>query len=169
MPYSEDMRTLAEIAIALAGFAGVVLAIRSRRAIRDQKVNQARLRELLVTSFIVVFFAFFPPLMTGVLGDSPWAWRGPMLIFALAHLAALLSFMLAVGKEGSSDFSLAEWLSLPGAAVVIFLQFATAFGNFPDYVPEIYLLALLWFLLIAAMNFGVLLIRDDGSETETPG
>ena len=39
LTYAEEMRTLAEIAIALAGFSGVVMALKARQALSDRKVD----------------------------------------------------------------------------------------------------------------------------------
>ncbi len=159
LTYAEEMRTLAEIAIALAGFSGVVMALKARQSLGDRKVDYARLRELLITSLVVVFFAFLPSMAAGVLGDSPWVWRGPQLLFGIVHVGAMALFMVTAGSEVTSA-SLWELATVPLALLVIVLQFATALGFFSDYLAASYLLALLWFLLIAAMNFSVLLLQE---------
>ena len=56
--------------------------------------------------------------------------------------------------------SLWELATVPLALLVMVLQFATGFGFLSEYLEPGYLLALLWFLLIAAMNFSVLLLQE---------
>ena len=153
--YSDEMQTLAEIAISMAGFAGIITALQAR-SFRESNVVFARLRELLLTSIGVVFFAFVPTLLDGLLPGSSWALKGPQLIFAVYHVSLMYLFF---STAGFNEPSVWEWIAFPFAVTVVLLQFATGLGFYADYLAEAYFLALLWLLLIAAQNFISLLLR----------
>jgi hypothetical protein len=158
--YSSEMQTLAEIAIAMAGFAGIITALQAR-TFYQSSVIFARLRELLLTSIGVVFFAFIPTLLEGLLPGSRWALQGPQFLFAVYHVSLMYLFFSTAGFDEPSVW---EWVAFPFAVAVVLVQFATGLGFFSDYLAEAYFLALLWLLLIAAQNFISLLLRQRESE-----
>jgi len=159
MPYADEIRTLAEIAISLAGFTGIVVALGRSSHSAYSNTNRARLRELLLTSLGVVFFAFLPTLLSGAgLGDR-WAYRASQIPFVGYHLLLVTTFLRSVTI---THLTLGEWLTLPPALGTIFLQLATSLGFLSDQLYVVYLLGLLWFLFIACTNFVVLLL-DDGN------
>ena len=73
-----------EVAIAIAGFSGIVAAVGRRAAGSWTDSDQLNLRILLTASGATIFFAFLPFLLIGPL-DPPVAWRfanlGEMLLF----------------------------------------------------------------------------------------
>ena len=91
-PDAETTHTLAEIAVALAGFSGIVAVLR-RGGVSDwTAVERAHLFALLYPAFGVVFFAFVPPLAASILSPAA-ALRvshGLLLVFMLAGLAVYL-------------------------------------------------------------------------------
>ena len=157
MPYADEIRTLAEIAVSLAGFTGIVVALESRSAKGHALANRARLRELLLASLGVVFFAFVPTLLAGAGGDDRWAYRGSLLAFAGYEVLLVALFVRSTGRQ----VALAEWLTAPAGMGVLLLQLATVAGLFPDHIHRVYFLSLLWLLLIACINFVVLLLHAE--------
>ena len=90
---SDLLLSIAEVAVAFAGFASLV-SILGRRSSRDSPVVQAaRLRGLIISSLIVVAFAFFP------FGSAASVYLMSLLLFlALAGFMfanLLLSFLAA--------------------------------------------------------------------------
>jgi hypothetical protein len=159
MPYADEIRTLAEIAVALAGFTGIVVALERRSSSAHTGTNRARLRELLLASLGVVFFAFLPTLLAGAGVDDRWAYRASQVPFVAYHVLLMALFFRSASL---TQLALTEWLPLPLALGTILLQLATAFGLLSNQLYVVYLLGLLWFLFIACINF-VLLLLDDGN------
>jgi O-antigen/teichoic acid export membrane protein len=156
VPYADEFRTLAEIAVSLAGFTGIVVAL-ERRSSKDHSIaNRARLRELLLASLGVVFFVFIPTLLAGAGGDDRWAYRASLLPFAAYQVLLVVLFTRSTSV---GQIALSEWLSAPVGLGIILLQLATAVGLLADQVHRVYFLALLWLLLIACINFVVLLLH----------
>ena len=106
MQDTDLLLAIAEVAVTFAGFASLV-SILGRRSSRDSPVVQAaRLRGLIISSLIVVAFAFFP-FVPYHFGSSPLAiWRissaflvvaggGIAIVAFRKYLDMLLSFHLA--------------------------------------------------------------------------
>ena len=159
MTYADEFQNLAGIAIAMAGFAGIISALQSRPD-PAWKGRYARLRELLLLSLGVVFFAFIPTLLEGVLNDPVWALRAPQILCGIYHVSLALIFLKTSGLSERKPY---EWMVVPLAIVVVLIQFVTGFGYLSDYLAEAYFLGLLWLLLVAANNFMLLLLRSENS------
>jgi hypothetical protein len=155
VPYADEFRTLAEIAVSLAGFTGIVVTLERRSSEGRSLANRARLRELLLASLGVVFFAFIPTLLAGADGDDRWAYRASLLPFVAYQVLLVVLFIRSTGTQ----LAFSEWLSAPVGLGSILLQFATALGFFADQVYHVYFLALLWLLFIACLNFVVLVLH----------
>ena len=76
MPEAENLRIIAEVGIAIAGFSGVVVAM-GRRAGRHQDAawQVGRLWMLLIQSLGASLFAFFPLLLDTAGLDPSMTWR----------------------------------------------------------------------------------------------
>ena len=160
MPYADEFRTLAEIAVALAGFTGIVVALERRSSPGHSGTNRARLRELLLASLGVVFFVFIPTLLAGAGVDDRWAYRASQLPFGAYHVLLMVLFFRSASI---TQLALAEWLLLPFGLGTILLQLTTAFGVLANQLYVAYFLGLLWLLFIACINFVVLLLRDENA------
>ena len=84
--HTEFLFIVAEVAVAFAGFAGLVFAISARR---DQEPEQTRLQfELLLNvlsaSLLVIAFALIPPMIADIGASPDTTWRGSALLFAIA-------------------------------------------------------------------------------------
>ncbi len=155
--------TIAEVAVAFAGFASLV-SILGRRSSRDSPVVQAaRLRVLIISSLLVVAFAFFPVVPHRLGASDPAVWRISSGVFATAGLA-----MVAV-TFGNLERIRAAGRPPPGFAwrgavigSVLFTAWAllvsNAVGAFPASAAAIYILSLLLFLFLAGFMFANLLL-----------
>ena len=84
MQNADLLLTIAEVAVAFAGFASLV-SILGRRASRDPPIVQAaRLRALIVSGLMVVAFAFVPFLPHRMGLSDPSVWRLSSALFAAA-------------------------------------------------------------------------------------
>ena len=156
MLYSDQYQTLAEIAIGLAGFSGIIITLQKKPAPEYAALRRARLGDLLFASLAVVFFSFLPTLIGSVTVDETTALRIAHFLYGCLHVYLISVFFRTAAGHA---FDPSEWLLMPFVFAVLFAQFSAAFGFIPDYIDAAYLLSMVWMLFIAAFNF-VLLLRD---------
>lgn len=75
MQPGEALATAAQIAVALAGFAGIVVAFRSGSVHEWEAVDKLRLRLLLSNSILPLTFSLFAMLLLSVEPARSWTWR----------------------------------------------------------------------------------------------
>jgi len=146
--------------VALAGFTGIVVALENYSSPNRPRPNRARLRELLLASLGVVFFALMPALLGGAIGDDRWGYRVSQLLLATYQLLLMALFFRSASV---TSFNRAEWLAFPVGVLVILLQFVTVFGFLSERLYVVYFLALFWLLFIAALNFALLLLENENA------
>lgn len=84
-PSVEDfLFTVAEVAVAFAGFAGLVTVLARRVTQSDRAVDIVRLRDLLLLSLLAVAFALFPELPFAFGAEEEITWRASAACFAAA-------------------------------------------------------------------------------------
>ena len=166
MEGSDILQTLAEVAIALAGFTGIVAALRSRTDESLTGYVLVRFRILLFASLAAVTFALLP-FLCHYLGASPSAtWS--------TCSAAVAAFMVPIAIHDTRAFRtysdvmpeldrrLAPLLALVGLALwtsqVANVFILHAFGP--------YLVAPMWFLGFSAFQFSQMLLGIEHSESQ---
>jgi len=78
------MFTVAEVAVAFAGFAGLVTVLSQRLSRTQAQFDVARFRDMLLLSLIASAFALFPVLPATFGASEEITWRVSSLLFALA-------------------------------------------------------------------------------------
>lgn len=124
MDETEILLTVAEIGVALAGFASLAAVLGRRQKDTDPLVNAIRLRGLLDAGLSAMALALFGVLMMRIGGNEPWVWR----VTAIAGMAI-------VGSIGAAAFRREKLRRhLPGfrrrVSVVMFSMVAAAFLGF---------------------------------------
>ena len=155
MTSHETLVLLAELAVAIAGFSGVVVAIEARRLSEWSASRRFNLRVLLQVSALVVFFSILPLVLERVI-EQPASWRIALWAYGLVHLADVSSFML---RRPATVVGLRRVAQIVGLALAIGSLGVAAFGSL--LLSEItYLSMLVWHLAVAAMGFASLLFDD---------
>jgi hypothetical protein len=152
MEPGEALSTAAQIAVALAGFAGVVVVFR-RESVHDwSTIDKFRLRLLLANSIlplalciIALVFLTFEPALTGV-----WRWCSCVAFVAFAPFAitttmAFLRFGLQRLQGAPANFVFYLFATLGTAATLLQLYNAALLGAFWPFFTGIVL------QLVAAM------------------
>jgi len=151
MDIQETLHTIAQIAITLAGFSGVVVAFSASRS--GWKTQETlSLTAMLRASFVAMFCSFIPILLwqTGIENY----WRISAALIGLTQLINITYFMY---QSRWVEANIAQKaLSVIGLLLVL-AEFLAAAGLIPG-VQVVVLLALLWPLFVAVNNF-TLLIR----------
>jgi len=93
MQPSEALSAAAQLAVALAGFAGVVVAFRNRSVHEWSKIDKFRLRILLSNSALPFAMSIFAMLLlaTGLPEQTIWRWCSLVAFIAAAAIGQLLS------------------------------------------------------------------------------
>src|SRR2546421_1025713 len=86
MQPSEALSASAQIAVTLAGFAGVVVAFRNRAVHEWSKIDKFRLRILLLNSGVPFLLSILGMVLSSTTIDPAMAWR----------LCSLLTFVIVV-------------------------------------------------------------------------
>lgn len=101
MQPSEALTTAAQIAVTLAGFAGVVVAFRNRSVHEWSKIDRFRLQILLANSGMPFFLSIFAIFLLSTSLDAPTIWR----------LCSVFSFVLIVWMGRSYGVSYRHFFS----------------------------------------------------------
>ena len=161
--YSTDTLTaIAGVAIAIAGFSGVVAALPGQSADKFGPLERLNFRILLQVSALALFFSILPLIVHRAL-DANDAWRFSMLFYGLVHLADAAYFANKVrGANAPSRIQiLAPLIGLVIATTQIFVGVYATITT----VEVLYLFVLLWHIAVAGMGFLKLVFssRNDGA------
>jgi len=158
------LQTVAEIAIALTGFTGIVAALGWRRDSPWSRFDLARFRTLLISSLAASLFSLLPFLFfhSGVSSDAVWS-VGSGLI---ALYMAVVTFFDARSLRAVTDMSSVDRALVPTFAVLGLAVWGAQIANIifvHEFAP--YLGALLWFILLASLTFVRLLLSVVADQT----
>ena len=152
MQAEEVLTVLAEISIALAGFTGIVVAFRQRGLGGFQPHELVRLRFMLGTACLLLFFALFPFLLhyMAFASDSTWALSSAALAVGLVGLALIGYF-----QTRDPVLSRSKWTYSYTVGSVVFAAIALANGLalWGSATPGLYLAALGWLLFFSVSLF----------------
>jgi hypothetical protein len=169
MPWDSALGSIIEVAIALAGFAGIVAAVGRRGSGQWSAADQLLLRVLLLSSGAAIIFAFLPFILIDVL--------------ELSTLCRVLSALLALWLSAVAIFRIRQSMSHGitevwdlrlryfiggGLVVVVSLLITNALWLAS---PSLYLVGLLWQVTISFVTFVTLLLnswRDEPAAKTTP-
>jgi hypothetical protein len=156
MEGSEYLLTCAEVAVALAGFSALVVAIGGRGESSIESVSRGLVGTLIERSLLAVFFSLVPVLLFG-LDVAP----APTWFICSGGLAAYIGSLAWRSAANRREMpGLSEYLTGPVFAIlmvlgllVLLLQVAHAFGLGLRQNVWWYLVGLTWLLLSAAYMF----------------
>jgi len=150
----DHLATIAEVAIALAGFSALVAILGTRAGREKSKLEAFRIQMMLEASLFVVMLALLPSILFEFRIDDRVAWRASAALFLLLDLVASVSMTVrnrelrwapADRKVGYLVGSLS--LAADAAVVVVLLGFAA------DRAAALYLLALYLNVALSAILF----------------
>ena len=101
MEPSDALSTAAQIAVTLAGFAGVVVVFRKESVHEWSAMNKFRLRLLLANSLLPLAFCMVGMMLLSIKPTPVWIWRGASG-FAAACLISFPVVMIHRGLAGGS-------------------------------------------------------------------
>ena len=160
MQASEELLTLAEIAIALAGFSGVVVAFGQRGEMTP--LDRWRFAALLSMSMSAAVLAVLPSVLNLLGISGPFLWRTSSAVYlcvAVLHASFFSSRLLRTARESdapaSRTFLVASFLL---AALHIFLELLNVVGWPSSPNAALFISGLIVWLVLASVSFGSLVI-----------
>jgi hypothetical protein len=162
MEEGENLRTLAEVAIALAGFTGVVAVLGRRASGAWPPLDLLRLHMLLATSVGVLMLSFIPALLEALNISGTSLWQIANFIQLVIHSAGLVVLAGRVRKLDASQWPRVErlWtlILIPISLSLILAQLLNVLGALAGIGFFIYFSGLLYLLLVAVLHFVLLLV-----------
>ena len=156
----ETLHTIAEVGIAITGFAGIVTAIRGEagRAIQASVTDPLSL--LFGSSLGTVFFCFVPEWLDAALDSTEIVWQASLAAFGTYRIAYVALIVVSQRRAGIPDPVV--WRARFGIGLGS-LQLLGAAGFLSDYQYFLYLSGLFWGLVVALTSF-YSLIRDPSAD-----
>jgi hypothetical protein len=159
MDQLENLRTIAEVATAFAGFTGIVVVLGHRTSGAWSTSERSTIRILLETSIGTVLFALLPAIVVQSFSSPFTGWRVSAGLLTVYHLAIVVrADVLARGEAGHVLGRMIDWGGTALSVVSMCFTGAVALGYAGNIASLVYTLSLLHFLLIAALSFGALLL-----------
>jgi hypothetical protein len=162
MNWESALGSAIEVAIALAGFSGIIAAMGRRGAGRWTAGDQILLRILLTASGVALVWAFLPFVILDAI-DPPAFWRIGSGAIACWYIGILVYRIRQTARVRAEAVlrppPLASFLHVTVIAALLANAFSFA-------APSIYVLGVLWELAIAFMAFVALLLASWHVDTD---
>lgn len=153
MEHQEYLSLIAELAVAFAGFTGIVGVFRFQAG-KWQEFEIANFATMLRASLSALFVSLLPYLLFQLTGNQPISWQIAAAIVALIMSLNLVAFGV---KAGLARGNRTHRLMFPIGVVICLVNLVAAFGLLT--ASKTVLVAVTWQLLVSAHNF-VLLISE---------
>ena len=162
MEGSEYLFTCAEVAVALAGFSALIIALTNRSDSGVDPISRGMVSTLIERSLVTVFLALLPILLSG-LGVTPSIiWLSCSML--LAVYACSLAWRSSIQRRSEPETE--DYLNLPAflllmsvGLLVILLQLIHAFELGIRQSVWWYLVGLTWLLISASYMFYIAVRR----------
>ncbi len=152
----DSLQTIAEISIGLAGFSGLVVALRKGSGPLDD-VQKYRLRILFSLSFGAMFLSLLPDTLMnfGVPDERVWIDSSAAIFaYSLLFIAWWIVSSRRIARIAPEIFNwMAFSMMTTGHTIVLLLQLAVVLGLLENRAPGVIVLSLIWYLIHAAQQF----------------
>ena len=152
----DSLQTIAEISIGLAGFSGLVVALRKDPGPLDD-IQKYRLRILFSLSFGAMFLSLLPDTLVSFSVPDERIWfnsSATMFGYSLLFILWWLLSSRGVAKVAPEIFDWRAFFTMAtGHTIVLLLQLAVMIGFLEGRAPGVFSLGLIWYLVHAAQQF----------------
>ena len=156
MPEAEVLLTVAEVAVAFAGFASLVSILGRGTADADPRVLSLRMRAMLVSSLLVVGYAFVPVIFDAYGASSEVSWKGSsalLLVAALGYYRWLQRAIITLGRAGLTPTPFQRRVIIPTLLLTLVVVSLLLLANVVVAMPAIYVTALALLLFQSGFAF----------------
>lgn len=159
MPESEILLTVAEVAVAFAGFASLVSILGRGTSADNPRVLSLRMRAMLLTSLLVVAFSLIPVILDSYGASPRLAWTASSLALLLATLAYyrwLQRAIVTIGRAGLTPSRFQRRVIIPTLMVTLGVVTLLLLSNGYLASPAVYLNALALLLFQSGFAFSLI-------------
>lgn len=158
----DSLETMAEIAIALTGFTGVVSVLGGRPSGGWIGPDRLWLQALLAWSLIAALGGVLPGVLSSGIDDPTDVWLAASAVFAMVHTVSLSWILVsAYLRLGLPAFRRSERVIIsicsPLGALLLVAQIAVITGSLESAAPFVYHAGIAWYLLISGIAFAFML------------
>jgi len=158
MTPEDVLPNIAEIAIALAGFSGLVAAFGQRPGQFWRGDQKTRIVLLVILSFATIVCALYPFAMSGLSRSPVLVWGVPMVGFGSLSIVLLAYWIVVSRRHGYKlQFPLVSLPVITAAAILQCLVLLSGCGFILPFSPALFVLGLLSILVFGAVMFLALL------------
>lgn len=161
LEHQEYLSLVAELAVAMAGFTGIVAVFQSR-GVNPVDLNMVGFITMLRASLSALLLSLLPYVLYSLTDAAGLTWRLANLAIVLVMGVNLYSFVARGGFRAGNGLS--SWFLLGGGITVWFANLLGVFQVLPS--PEMFILAVTWQLIVSTHNFASLILS--GSPPSEP-
>ena len=152
----DSLQTIAEISIGLAGFSGLIVALRKTPGPLTE-VQKFRLPILFTITFGAMFLSLLPDMLQSFKLPEGRIWpvaSATMFVYSIAFITWLITGARQIAKVAPEIFNWVIFYSITGGhCIVLILQVAVMTGLIQNRAPGAFVLGLTWYLVHAAYQF----------------
>jgi len=152
----DSLQTIAEISIGLAGFSGLLVALREKSGPFDN-IQKYRLRILFSLSFGAMFLSLLPGTLLNFDVPDGRIWfdsSAALLTFSLGFVVWWILSSRHMARVAPEIFNWAVFCTMAtGHIIVLLLQLAVLLGFLETRAPGVFSLGLIWYLIHAVQQF----------------
>ena len=157
MPESDVLLTIAEVAVAFAGFASLVGVLGQRSSADDPRVIGLRMRGMLLSSLMVVGFSIFPILLAAYGASPDRIWLASSVVLLGVTAGYYWWFVRALQSlAGLPTTRFQSVVVMPTLVTVMFSLCGALFANVFFASPAVYLTALALLLFQSGFAFSLI-------------
>jgi hypothetical protein len=158
MAPEDALASIAEVAIGLAGFSGLVAAFGQRSDQPWRSDQKARIVFLVALSFVVITTSMLPSAISGWSKSASLVWGIPMVTCGALTLTSLLVWGVLSRRHGYKlQFPVTSISILSASGTLQLAVLLSGFGVILPYSPALFVLGLLSVLVFCANMFLALL------------
>lgn len=163
----DALPTVAEIAITLGGFIGLLVVFKPAATASWTDEERARVVFVLLLCTMILFCALLPFALSGMIPDQSIVWGVPLLLFGFGNLILVLLMLLRI-RSGRVriQFPLISWPILVGWTVLTVCLLLSGVGVFWPQSPGVLLLGMLGSLIIGAITLTALMAQSMNRDGE---
>ena len=152
------LMAVAQIAATFIGFAGVVFAVdrASEGGVTGPERNA--LMNLLIPAIAVLFLAFVPVIASTGVSSEALIWRASNGMLGAVHLVLLSGAVRTAMRGQLLEPVPLRFVLIGGGSLAVAANLVVVLGFLPRLAPMAYLAGLVWFLLVSAIQFVMLIV-----------
>ena len=157
----DTLPTVAEIAITLGGFIGLIVSFRPVSAASWSDEESARVVFVLVVCSLILLCALLPFALSGLFPTESVIWGAPLVIFGTGNLFLIASMFRRIHtKRINIHFPLVSWPILSFWSLLAVALLLSGLGVLWPFSPGLLLLGMIWSLLIGAITLIALMAQS---------